>query len=94
MLTHVHIVPQGHGYTLLTGFLKSPVGTLLCKAAKLGVADVENLSKQEAERLAAKLDAWLESQQTDRDKKMRGKIGVRKAARMELEEKYREAMNQ
>lgn len=98
MLNHVHILQQRNRFCLRAGLFKSFVGWQTAKAAKLKVGPewncLDNLTRAKAEELAPQLDAWIESQQTDRDRRMSGKIGVRKAEWMKLEEKYRQAMGE
>ena len=96
-LKHVHIDPQGDKFCLRTGLFHAFNGWQTAEAAKLPVetrrADgtiilrcLDNLTKEKAEELAVKLDAWIESQEQETPRS-------RKGSRLEeVEEKYRKAM--
>ncbi len=96
-LKHVHIEPQGSKWCLRTGLFKAFNGWQTAEAAKLPVETrredgaiivrcLDNLSREKAEELAVKLDAWLESLEQPKERR-------RVSARMgEVEEKYRKAM--
>lgn len=71
-MTHIHIIPNGHQFSLRAGRFLSVVGYQTAEAAGLDVVTrdgtgyglwdcLEHLTERQARELGAQLDAWLES---------------------------------
>lgn len=67
-LKHVKIIAGAVPGTqdIVTKFLEHPIGWQTLRAAGIDLVAADTLPPQEAHKVAARLDKWLESQQSQR----------------------------